>query len=171
MVNSGQVCLAAKRVYVHDSMYDAFCAELAKLAETAVIGNGPDPATQFGRLQNKGQYEKVQGYIDEARRRGRIVAGGTREPGSGYFILSFAPWMARSNPDLAPKWASKDSKSSRRRRSSTSRRTDDSYPARVSRRRFSALAKPPACAGGSCSYDRMQLTGSPGRWSLQRRDR
>lgn len=86
MVNSGQVCLAAKRVYVHDSMYDAFCAELAKLAETAVIGNGPDPATQFGRLQNKGQYEKVQGYIDEARRRGRIVAGGTREPGSGYFI-------------------------------------------------------------------------------------
>jgi hypothetical protein len=33
------------------------------------------------------------------------------------------------------------------------------YRARVSGRRFSALGKPPACAGGSCSYDRIQLTG------------
>ena len=33
------------------------------------------------------------------------------------------------------------------------------YRARVSRRRFSALGKPPTCGGGSCSYDRIRLSG------------
>jgi acyl-CoA reductase-like NAD-dependent aldehyde dehydrogenase len=96
MVNSGQVCLAAKRVYVPDSMYDAFCAELGALAEAAVVGNGLDPATQYGPLQNKAQYDKVRGYIDEARQRGRIVAGGTTPSGPGYFIQ---PTIVRDIPD------------------------------------------------------------------------
>ena len=78
MVNTGQVCLAAKRVYVHDSMYDAVCTELAKLADATVVGNGLDPDTQLGPLQNKTQFEKVQGYIADGRARGKIIAGGTR---------------------------------------------------------------------------------------------
>jgi acyl-CoA reductase-like NAD-dependent aldehyde dehydrogenase len=96
MVNSGQVCLAAKRVYVHDSMYDAFCAELGMLAESAVVGNGLDPSTQYGPLQNKAQYEKVQGYIEEARQRGKIAGGGTPVAGPGYFIR---PTIVRDIPD------------------------------------------------------------------------
>ena len=96
MVNSGQVCLAAKRVYVHESMYDALCAELGKLADAAVVGNGLDATTQFGPLQNKAQYEKVQGYIAEARQRGSIVAGGTPVEGPGYFIR---PTIVRDMPE------------------------------------------------------------------------
>lgn len=96
MVNSGQVCLAAKRVYVPDSLYDAFCEELRPLAESAVVGNGLDPATQFGPLQNKAQYDKVQGFIDEARQRGTIVAGGTPVDGPGYFIR---PTIVRDIPE------------------------------------------------------------------------
>ncbi|MEJ1962043.1 MAG: aldehyde dehydrogenase family protein [Gammaproteobacteria bacterium] len=96
MINSGQVCLAAKRVYVHDSMYDAFCSELAKLANAAVVGNGLDPATQFGPLQNKAQFDKVNGYIAEARERGNIVAGGTPIAGPGYFIR---PTIVRDMPE------------------------------------------------------------------------
>ncbi|MEJ0034710.1 MAG: aldehyde dehydrogenase family protein [Gammaproteobacteria bacterium] len=96
MVNSGQVCLAAKRVYVPDSLYDAFCAELGKLAEAAVVGNGLDAATQFGPLQNKAQYQKVRGYIEEARQRGKIIAGGTPVSGPGYFIR---PTIVRDIPD------------------------------------------------------------------------
>src|SRR5262245_61715400 len=46
MVNSGQVCLAAKRLYVPDSLYDAFCTELGRLAESAIVGNGLDAGTQ-----------------------------------------------------------------------------------------------------------------------------
>jgi acyl-CoA reductase-like NAD-dependent aldehyde dehydrogenase len=86
MLNTGQVCLAAKRVYAHDSIYDELCAELAKLADAAVLGNGLDPDTQFGPLQNKTQFEKVQGYIADGREHGKIIAGGTRADGPGYFI-------------------------------------------------------------------------------------
>ena len=96
MVNSGQVCLAAKRVYVHDSQYDALCAELARLAEAAVVGNGLEAGTQFGPLQNKAQFEKVQGFIAEARERGQIIAGGTPVAGAGYFIR---PTIVRDIPD------------------------------------------------------------------------
>ena len=36
---SGQVCIAIKRAYVHDSIYDAMCEELALLADAAVMGD------------------------------------------------------------------------------------------------------------------------------------
>src|SRR3546814_3498987 len=39
-LNCGQVCLAIKRAYVHDSIYDAMCDELARLAEAAVVDDG-----------------------------------------------------------------------------------------------------------------------------------
>jgi acyl-CoA reductase-like NAD-dependent aldehyde dehydrogenase len=86
MVNTGQVCLAIKRVYAHESIYEALCARLAKLADEAVVGSGLDAETQFGPLQNKAQYEKVKGFIADAREHGRIIAGGTTEDRPGYFI-------------------------------------------------------------------------------------
>ena len=98
MLNTGQVCLAIKRVYVHDSQYEALCSELAKLAEAAIVGDGMDPDTQFGPLQNKAQYEKVKGFIDDARKRGRIIAGGTTSEERGYFIR---PTIVRDIPDDA----------------------------------------------------------------------
>ncbi len=58
--NTGQVCYAIKRVYAQEGIYDALCAELAKLADQAVIGDGLNPETQFGPLQNANQYEKVK---------------------------------------------------------------------------------------------------------------
>jgi acyl-CoA reductase-like NAD-dependent aldehyde dehydrogenase len=84
--NSGQVCIAAKRVYVHESIYDAMCDELAKLADAAVVGDGLEQGTQFGPLQNKAQFDKVLGYIEEGRKDGRIIAGGGRQGDKGYFI-------------------------------------------------------------------------------------
>lgn len=86
MFNSGQVCLAIKRVYAHDSIYDELCTQLAQLAEAAIVGDGQDPKTQFGPLQNRRQFEKVQGFIEDARRDGKIVAGGKIGEGPGYFI-------------------------------------------------------------------------------------
>ena len=86
MANSGQVCMAIKRAYVPESIYEAVCAELAKLAEAAVVGNGLDDKTQFGPLQNAQQFKKVQEYIEDARTNGKIIAGGTAHQGRGYFI-------------------------------------------------------------------------------------
>ncbi len=96
MVNSGQVCLAAKRVYVPESLYDTLCGELAKLAESAVVGDGLEAGTQLGPLQNREQFEKVRGYIAEAHARGAVIAGGKTLPGPGYFIR---PAIVRDIPD------------------------------------------------------------------------
>jgi acyl-CoA reductase-like NAD-dependent aldehyde dehydrogenase len=96
--NAGQVCLAIKRVYVHESQYDAMCDEMAALAKSAVVGDGMKPNTQIGPLQNQMQYEKVKGLIADARREGKIIAGGEIPDGPGYFI---PPTVVRDIPDDA----------------------------------------------------------------------
>ena len=98
MVNSGQVCLAAKRIYLPESLYDAICAELAVLADAAVVGNGLDPASQFGPVQNRMQYEMVKAIIDEARARGTVIGGGKAFEGPGFFIR---PTIIAGLPDDA----------------------------------------------------------------------
>jgi acyl-CoA reductase-like NAD-dependent aldehyde dehydrogenase len=84
--NSGQVCIAMKRLYVHDSIYDAVCDELAVLADAAVVGDGLEQGTQLGPLQNKMQYDKVMDLIADAKKHGRVIAGGEAPEGKGYFI-------------------------------------------------------------------------------------
>jgi acyl-CoA reductase-like NAD-dependent aldehyde dehydrogenase len=96
MRNSGQICLAIKRAYVPDSMYDEVCSELGKLAERAIVGNGLEEGTEFGPIQNKMQFEKVKGYLEDARRNGKIVAGGEVAKGRGYFVR---PTIVRDIPD------------------------------------------------------------------------
>jgi acyl-CoA reductase-like NAD-dependent aldehyde dehydrogenase len=84
--NAGQICIAIKRVYAHESIYDALCDELAKLAEAAVVGDGLEQGVTMGPLQNKAQFEKVLGFIEAGRKDGKIIAGGERIGDKGYFI-------------------------------------------------------------------------------------
>jgi acyl-CoA reductase-like NAD-dependent aldehyde dehydrogenase len=84
--NSGQVCLAIKRLYVHESVYDALCDELVTLANNTVVDDGSKQGTKLGPLQNKMQYEKVKGFLEDARKNGNIVAGGAAMDRPGYFI-------------------------------------------------------------------------------------
>ncbi len=84
--NSGQVCIAIKRVYAHESLYDALCQELAQLADNAVVGDGLEQGVQLGPIQNKTQYERVMGLIESAKQDGKIIAGGARHGDKGYFI-------------------------------------------------------------------------------------
>jgi acyl-CoA reductase-like NAD-dependent aldehyde dehydrogenase len=84
--NSGQVCIAIKRAYVHDSLYDAMCDELAQLADAAVVGDGLQQGTQLGPIQNKTQFERVMGLIESAKKDGKVIAGGERLGDKGYFV-------------------------------------------------------------------------------------
>ena len=84
--NSGQVCLAIKRLFVHESIYDEMCDELARLCEAAIVDDGLKQGTNLGPLQNKMQYEKVKAFLDDARAHGKIVAGGEVIDRPGYFI-------------------------------------------------------------------------------------
>lgn len=85
-LNSGQVCIALKRLYVPDVIYDELCTEIANLANAAVVGNGLDEGTDFGPVQNKMQYDKVCGYIENAKAHGRIIAGGDVPQQPGFCI-------------------------------------------------------------------------------------
>lgn len=85
-LNSGQVCAALKRLYVHSSIYDEVCEEVARLARSAVVGDGMDPRTEYGPVQNLAQYKKVCSYIEDATAHGTIIAGGKLPEGPGYFV-------------------------------------------------------------------------------------
>ena len=85
-INSGQVCIALKRLYVHESIYDELCDEIATLANNAVVGNGMDEGVQFGPVQNKAQYEKVLSYIAAGKAEGTVIAGGEAPDQPGYVI-------------------------------------------------------------------------------------
>jgi acyl-CoA reductase-like NAD-dependent aldehyde dehydrogenase len=86
-VNSGQVCMAIKRIYVHERVYDALCDALADEARKAQVGSGLDPATQLGPIQNREQYDRVVGILEDTKRRGaRVLAGGDVPYAEGYFL-------------------------------------------------------------------------------------
>jgi len=85
-VNNGQVCIALKRLYVHESQYDAVCAKLAEIANAAVVGPGSQQGTQLGPVQNRVQFEKLRALIEETRTKGTVIAGGDSPEGGGYFI-------------------------------------------------------------------------------------
>ncbi|MGH0035104.1 MAG: aldehyde dehydrogenase family protein [Myxococcota bacterium] len=84
--NSGQVCVAVKRLYVHESIHGAVLDEVAELARSAVVGDGLEQGTQYGPVNNAPQLERVRELVDEAREAGgRIVAGGAPLDRDGYF--------------------------------------------------------------------------------------
>ncbi|WP_316236630.1 aldehyde dehydrogenase family protein [Bradyrhizobium sp. SZCCHNR1015] len=84
--NSGQVCLAIKRLYVHESVYDDICNELVAIAKNTVVDDGSKQGTKLGPLQNRMQYEKVKAFLDDAHKNGKVIAGGAAMDRPGYFI-------------------------------------------------------------------------------------
>jgi acyl-CoA reductase-like NAD-dependent aldehyde dehydrogenase len=86
-VNSGQVCMAIKRIYAHESIYQELCDALVAEAKKAKVGNGLDASTEFGPVQNKMQYDKIVGMIQDTKRAGAtFLAGGEIPAGPGYFL-------------------------------------------------------------------------------------
>jgi acyl-CoA reductase-like NAD-dependent aldehyde dehydrogenase len=99
--NSSQYCLATKRLYVHESIYDAFADALAGEAAKVALGDGSQPGTGLGPIQNRAQFERVKELIADAHRTGvRFLTGGAVPEGKGYFvpvtILDNPPDEARS---------------------------------------------------------------------------
>lgn len=84
-VNSGQVCMAVKRIYAHEEIHDALCAALAAEAKKARLGDGLDPATTLGPIQNRRQFERVRELAADAAARGAIQQG-EAPSGGGYFV-------------------------------------------------------------------------------------
>jgi acyl-CoA reductase-like NAD-dependent aldehyde dehydrogenase len=62
------------------------CEELVAIAGKTVVGDGLTAGTQLGPLQNLKQFERALEYIADGRKHGKVIAGGERLPGPGYFI-------------------------------------------------------------------------------------
>lgn len=85
--NSAQFCVACKRLYVHEDVYDDVAGELVAYARTVKVGNGMEAGTELGPLQNRMQYDKVCSLLKDSREAGlKFLLGGTPERKPGYFI-------------------------------------------------------------------------------------
>jgi acyl-CoA reductase-like NAD-dependent aldehyde dehydrogenase len=85
--NNGQTCACLKRLYVHESIYDELCSELANIAKRTIVGDGLNSETELGPVQNKAQLDYVEELLDDALAHGaRIVCGGQRIKRDGYFF-------------------------------------------------------------------------------------
>jgi aldehyde dehydrogenase len=89
---SGQVCFNIKRLYVHRSVYHEFLDLFSQAVDEIVVGDGLDPASTIGPLNNDRQYRSVRDLLDSTRSAGAHV----RELGraldvstweQGYFML------------------------------------------------------------------------------------
>jgi acyl-CoA reductase-like NAD-dependent aldehyde dehydrogenase len=85
-INMGQTCAAAKRLYVHESLFDQTVEALKEIAQAVPMGNGMDDGVVMGPIQNKMQFDKVVSLVDSAKKAGAtIVCGGQARGGPGYF--------------------------------------------------------------------------------------
>lgn len=87
-LNTGQVCVASKRVYIHADIYPQMIAALARCAKETVIVGGNEPGVMMGPLQNAMQYDRIKGLLAEAKDSNyRFVLGQPDISSSkGYFI-------------------------------------------------------------------------------------
>lgn len=86
--NNAQFCNSTKRLYVHEKVYDEVLAELVAYTAQVKVGDGAEPDTQLGPIQNEQQYKKVLEYFEDCRSNGyRFAAGGAVDRNArGWFI-------------------------------------------------------------------------------------
>ncbi len=85
--NSGQTCVCANRVFVQDTIYDAFAQKFADAVAQLKVGEGFTPGVETGPLINVAALEKVEAHIADALAQGAtLLAGGTRHALGGLFF-------------------------------------------------------------------------------------
>ena len=86
--NAGQICVAAKRIYIHEDIYDELSAAIAEYAKTVKVGDGSEQGTGVGPIQNKKQFDRVCELIKDAKDNGYdFLLGGDVDPsGTGYYV-------------------------------------------------------------------------------------
>lgn len=85
--NAGQTCVCANRIYVHESVKEAFEEALKTEVSKLKVGNGQDESTDIGPVINADGFEKIQSHIEDATSKGaRIVTGGTSYKDGGYYV-------------------------------------------------------------------------------------
>jgi acyl-CoA reductase-like NAD-dependent aldehyde dehydrogenase len=85
--NNGQVCSAIKRVYVPEALHDQVVEALAAHARATKVGDGAEPDSKLGPINNAPQYERVKELVADALSSGATaVTGGHAMDRPGYFF-------------------------------------------------------------------------------------
>ncbi|WP_284503530.1 aldehyde dehydrogenase family protein [Caballeronia sp. GAWG1-1] len=85
--NSGQICSAGTRLFVHESMHDEVTERVAKIAATYKVGSPFEPDTKLGPLISAKQMERVLSYVKAGTEEGAsLKLGGDRVGNQGYFV-------------------------------------------------------------------------------------
>jgi len=85
--NKGEVCTAGSRLFVEEALHDAFLDRLSAFTSKLQQGDPLDPKTRLGPQVSEAQMARVLSYVDKGKGEGaRLVLGGERAPGKGYFV-------------------------------------------------------------------------------------
>ncbi|KAI3588057.1 Aldehyde/histidinol dehydrogenase [Fusarium oxysporum f. sp. albedinis] len=101
LANSDQLCIAVKRIYVHESIYDDVLETLASTVKSLPVGDGLESTTVMGPVQNHLQFDRVKSLLADIQSHGlKLVAGSTSpsDAGKGYFIT---PTVVDNPPDAS----------------------------------------------------------------------
>ena len=82
----GQKCSACSRAIVSEKIYDAFVQKVTERTKKIAVGPSEDPANYMGPVVSKTAMQTILGYIEAGKKEGRLMTGGGRAPGEGYFI-------------------------------------------------------------------------------------
>jgi acyl-CoA reductase-like NAD-dependent aldehyde dehydrogenase len=83
--NCGQACLAVKRLYVVESVYNEFVEKLVGKVQRLKVGNGMNKDTRLGPMHSKVQREEIESQIADTVSRGaKVLTGGKRPDGAEY---------------------------------------------------------------------------------------
>jgi succinate-semialdehyde dehydrogenase/glutarate-semialdehyde dehydrogenase len=90
--NTGQVCIAPQRFFIHQSIFNAFVEAAGIEIRRIQVGNGLEEATQMGPLIHERHRESVLQFIEKAKSEGaKIHCGGEKIEGKGFFM---SIWLA-----------------------------------------------------------------------------
>ncbi len=85
--NGGQFCMAIKRLYLHEDIYDRMAAALVRIAQETRMGQGTQAGVALGPVQNKRQFERLKDLLADTRSHGlRLLTGGSLPDGPGNFF-------------------------------------------------------------------------------------
>ena len=86
-MNSGQVCAAGSRLFVHEKVFDQVVEGVVQRAQKLTLGAGTEPTTELGPLVSAEQRRRVLRFVESGRADGaRVLAGGAAAARDGYFV-------------------------------------------------------------------------------------
>ena len=83
--NSGQVCISVQRIYSQQAVYEPFTDKFIQASEAMVVGDPLDERVDVGPMIDKGEVDRIEGWVKEAQSGGAKVATGGKRIGPVYY--------------------------------------------------------------------------------------